>query len=142
MRYVGKPHFTPSMRETTFVYKFGEMGIVVHFFDDRSQREEYSAELHTRGFKPEDIGNILNAASNGAEWIAEFSGKDNAEERVYEGGKIHSGYYKSAGLTAWLSRSGKVIVETDAFRELRLAEESKKPQPGIGQPIPGKGKGL
>lgn len=141
MRYVGKPHFTPSMRETVFVYKHGNMGIVVHFFDDRSQREEYSGVS-----KSEDMDKVLAATNNGGEWILELNAKDASDyetEHVYDtGGKYVSGHYKSAGLRAWKDRAGKVIVETDAFRALRLAEEAKKPAPGPGQPIPGRGTGL
>ena len=141
MRYVSRPHFTPSMREASFLYKFGKLGIAVHFFNDRSQREEY-----TGGLKPEDIDKILTAASNGVEWAVALHEKGSADyetERAYNEGKSVPGHYKANGLRAWIDRShGKLIVETDAFRELRLAEEAKKPQPGVGQPIPGKGKGI
>lgn len=141
MRYVGKPHFTPSMRETAFVYKLGKMGITVHFFDDRSQREEYAG-----GFKSEDVDKILTAASNGEKWEIELNAKDSTDyttERVYDfDGKFASGHYKTVGGRAWIDPRGKVIVETDGFRALRLAQEATKPQPGVGQPIPGKGTGL
>ncbi len=143
IRPVSAPPLTASMREVSRVYRFGKIQVTVHFFDNQSQREEY------KGGQAE-IQKILSAASNGAPWAVELHDKgstdvESSKERVFQNQGITDettkGSYKSKGLRAWLE-DGKLIVETDAFRALRLSEPAKKPEPQLGQPIPGKGKGF
>ena len=139
---------TSSLRETTRVYLFGRINIFVHFLDNRSQREEYDAALGQA-----EIEKLLTASSNGAAWSVELQKPDHTKsvadayssrEMVFQNKLPTFGIYKSSGLRAWMGQGGHggsaLIVETDAFRALRLSQPAKKPE--FGGPIPGKGKGF
>ncbi len=144
-RLVTANPLTTSMRETSRVHQFGKFKIAVHFFDNRSQREAYKKSGGR--LENDEVEQILSAASNGAPWAVEANEIGAAKgtaitETAFQNGRRVPGNYKANGLRAWIQGADTLIVETDSFRELRLAQPAKKPEPQFGQPIPGKGKGF
>ena len=181
------------MRETSRIYHFGEIEVIVYFFDNRSQREEFrkptgdvnyfsprSDLLRTEKFQPQDgiearikkaeVDQILNGASNQAPWTIVVEEKDavlaEKKKKFILGHGIEyfnrdsygsremteavlaiaaaagfedfgGAYYKFNGIRAWMEDGERVIVETDAFRALRLANK-----PEVQKSAPPKGKGF
>ena len=148
---LGRPasaeRLTTSMRETSRYYGFGKIEIIVYFFDNRSQREEYTGQ-----FQQEDVTKIFKSASKGAPWTVELNEpvKDPAENERKKKTLTERGltghdhaYYKSNGLRAWVENSERgmrLIVEADAFRTFRISNPANKPE--VAPPIRGAGKGF
>lgn len=131
------------MRETSRIYEWNGISIVVYFFDNRSVREQYVRyELEQNRFRnepwqspfaprvtktkatkltEEEISSILTAASNGTPWQKQGDDSQRAND-----------------LTAWFEYDVYLIVETDAFRKLRISNPAEK----AAKPEPEKGKGF
>jgi hypothetical protein len=142
----GPDEFLFSGHVTSRIHHFGDFEIAAYFYDNRSQREEFKKKEFGKIGKDE-IEQIIKGASNGAPWTLESEKEGEAvseytKQRILERGLSESDrvYYKSKGLRASFeddARGGKrFVVETDAFRALRLAN---KPQAPKSTPPKGKG---
>jgi hypothetical protein len=141
---------TSSMREKALIYSYEDKecvyAVTVYFWDNRSVREEYrfKAEKAANGQKVAQQ-KILASAGNGAPWTLEYlepeSGYKNTAEEIKElrssidqrgmyGEKHAVFYYKTKGLTAFLLplHYDTLVIETDAFRDLRKSKEPRKPE--------------
>lgn len=144
-RIATKPRLTTSMHESSNLYRFGAFGIVVRYFDNQSQREEYTKTKPPGKSRLEqaEIDGILSAAGNGAVWTVQAHGPDTpaAEAQIQStlaDGKRTPGIWKANGLRAWLA-GGTLIIETDGFRALQISQPANKPEPGKLAPMQGKG---
>lgn len=162
---------TTSSHETSRIYHFGEFEIIVYFFDNRSQREEFrkpSGEVQY--FSPRfelqrtekygagtgldgrivkaEMEQILKGANNGAAWTLESEQdggtlSESTKQRILEQGmtEFDRACFKSKGLRVSFETDAHgqkhLVVETEAFRALRLANK-----PEAQKPAPPKGKGF
>ena len=153
-RAVSPPEFILSGHMTSRIHRFGEIEIVVYFYDNKSQREEFRKKTGT-GFEERigklekaEIDQILNGANNGAPWTVESDTEgetlgESTKQRILERGltEFDRACYKSKGLRAWFENDAsgrkRLVVETEAFRALRLANK-----PEAQKTAPPKGKGF
>lgn len=168
-RTVSAQPLTTSSHETSRIYHFREFEIIVYFFDNRSQREEFrkpSGEVQyfsprfelqrTEKFEAgldgrinkAEMEQILKGANNGAAWTLESEQdggalSESTKQRILEQGmtEFDRACFKSKGLRVSFETDAHgrkhLVVETEAFRALRLANK-----PEAQKPAPPKGKGF
>lgn len=152
------PPLTSSLREISRTYRFNAVQIIVFYFDNKSQREEYQKlvdgkverarivsqmtdsqrELYFKNYiepvSPLQKDLMTTKLSDEEGVIILKAASNNAPWQKQDDGSL-----KSNGLKAW-SEGDRLIVETDAFEKFRLSQPPNKVTPAT--PIPGQGKGF